>query len=77
VSDDTKTLVDGFMNQLQELDVEYETLNEELNKIGPNDQTISALIQNLQLRLQLLQKLKKKLNSLNTSKNEQIETNTI
>jgi hypothetical protein len=49
----------------------------ELNQLGPNDQTISALIENLQLRLQLLQKLKKKLNELNTSKNEQVETNTI
>jgi hypothetical protein len=50
VSDDTKTLVDGFMNQLQELDVEYDPLHEELNKRGPNAQTLSALIQHVQLR---------------------------
>lgn len=77
VSDDNKTMVDSFMDQLGSLDEEYHELNSELNQMGPNDQTISALIQNLQLRLQLLQKLKKKLNDLNISKNEQVETNTI
>jgi len=77
VSKDNKALVDSFMNQLESLNTEYNRLNNELNQIGPNDQTISALIQNLQLRLQLLQKLKKKLNDLNTSKNEQVETNII
>ncbi len=77
VSDDYKGLVDSYMLQLSDLNTEYKKLNMELNQLGPNDQTISALIENLQLRLQLLQKLKKKLNELNTSKNEQIETNTI
>ncbi|UJH66849.1 hypothetical protein [Allomuricauda sp. SCSIO 65647] len=71
VSDDNKALVDGFMEQLAELDAEYKKLNQELNEVGPNDQTITALIKNLQLRLQLLQKLKTKLNQLKSSKNEQ------
>ncbi len=66
-----KVLVDGYMERLAELDEEYRRLNQELNEIGPNDNTISALIGNLQLRLQLLQKLKTKLNQLKTSKNEQ------
>lgn len=77
ISDENEALIDSFMEQLDALNAEYKSLNEELNKVGPNDQTISALIQNLQLRLQLLQKLKKKLNQLKTSKNEQVETNTI
>ncbi len=71
ISDDNKALVDGFMEQLAELDAEYKKLNQELNDVGPNDQTITALIKNLQLRLQLLQKLKTKLNQLKSSKNEQ------
>lgn len=75
ISDENEALIDSFMEQLDELNTEYKSLNEELNEIGPNDQTISALIQNLQLRLQLLQKLKKKLNELKTSRNEQVETN--
>lgn len=76
VSEDNKALVDSFMDRLSELNDEYEVLTLELNQMGPNDQTITALIENLQMRLQLLQKLKKQLNQLKSSKNEQInETN--
>jgi hypothetical protein len=77
VSPDTKDLVDSFMEQLNNLNVEYKTLNTELKELGPNDQTITALIENLQLRLQLLQKLKRKLNELKLSKDEQIQENSI
>nr|WP_299384309.1 hypothetical protein [Allomuricauda sp.] len=75
-SGDNKAIIDSFMERLAELDVEYKALNAELNNVGPNDQTINALIKNLQLRLQLLQKLKSKLNQLKSSKNEQ-ESNII
>ncbi len=74
---DNKAIVDGYMETLADLDKEYNKLNVELNEIGPNDQTISALINNLQLRLQLLQKLKTKLNQLKSSKNEQESSNII
>lgn len=47
--------MDSYMERLAELNKEYHRLNEELNELGPNDQTINALIKNLQLRLQLLQ----------------------
>jgi hypothetical protein len=77
ISPENKALVDSFMDQLSLLDIEYKNLNKELNAMGPNDQTINALIKNLQLRLQLLQKLKMKLNDLKSSKNEQVETNAI
>jgi len=76
-SGDNKELVDIYMERLAELNLEYKNLNVELNQIGPNDQTISAIIKNLQLRLQLLQKLKVKLNEVQSSKNEQYETNAI
>lgn len=77
VSPGNKNLVDSFMEQLNNLNLEYDNLNEELKELGPNDQTITALIENLQLRLQLLQKLKRKLNELKVSKNEQIKENSI
>ena len=77
ISDENEGLIDSFMEQLDILNSEYRHLNEELNEIGPNDQTITALIQNLQLRLQLLQKLKTKLNDLKTMNNEQVETHSI
>ncbi len=70
VSEDNKIMVDGFMDRLSDLNAEYKILNKELNQMGPNDQTINALVKNLQLRLQLLQKLKMKLNELKSSKNE-------
>ncbi len=75
VSPDNKELVDSYMEQLAELNREYAQLNKELNTFGPNDQTISALIKNLQLRLDLLQKLKEKLNQIKSSKNEQLSSN--
>ncbi len=77
VSEDNRAMVDRFMDRLSELNDEYESLTLELNQMGPNDQTISALIENLELRLELLQKLKKKLNQLKSSKNEQIQNNSI
>ncbi|MDT0622785.1 hypothetical protein [Croceitalea vernalis] len=77
VSEENKEVVDGFLSRLDELNVEYEVLNKELNEIGPNDQTIEAAINNLQLRLQLMQKLKSKLNQLKSSKNEHESTNII
>jgi len=77
VSGDNKELVDSYLERLAELNVEYKKLNEELNQVGPNDQTIAALIKNLQFRLQLLQKLKQKLNEVQSSKSEQYETNAV
>ena len=52
------------MEQLDELDNEYAVLNDELNTIGPTEATITALIDNLKLRLELLFKLKNKLKEL-------------
>lgn len=77
VSSENKALVDDYMSRLSELNEEYKRLNIELNEIGPNDQTINALIKNLQLRLTLLQKLKEKLNQLKSSENEQVTSNSV
>ena len=77
ISPENKELVDSFMERLAALNAEYQTLNVELNKVGPNDQTITALIKNLQLRLQLLHKLKIKLIEFKSSENEQVSTNSI
>ncbi|WP_188371085.1 hypothetical protein [Muriicola marianensis] len=77
LSEDNKEIVDDFMGRLAELNLEYRDLNRELNEIGPNEQTIEALIRNLQLRLQLLLKLKDKLNHLKSSNNETVTNNTV
>ncbi len=67
-----KDLIDGYMKQLSVLDKEYKLLNTELNKVGPTEATITALIDNLKLRLELLFKLKNKLNEFKTQENEKI-----
>ena len=72
VSKENRDLVDGYMSRLSELNDEYQRLNNELNQMGPNEQTVAALIKNLQLRLQLLQKLKEKLNEIKIKKNETV-----
>ena len=63
-------LIDGYLKRLSDLNKEYEALNKELAETGPNAETVDALINNLKLRLNLLQRLKDQLNELNTSKNE-------
>ena len=77
ISDQYREVVDDFMGRLAELDEDYKNLNEELNEIGPNEQTVSAMIRNLQLRLQLLLKLKEKLHQLKSSKNETVTNETV
>lgn len=64
ITDENKELVDTYLKKIGELTEEYKSLTEELNTKGVNDQTIDALINNLQLRLQLMKRLKKQLNTL-------------
>ncbi len=73
VNDDNRSLVDSFMNQLAELDEEYKRLNAEINETGLNESSVEALIANLQLRLELLFKLKSKIKEINQSKNKDYE----
>lgn len=72
INNDNKALIDAFMLQLEELDKEYQRLNAELSE-APNEQTVEAMIANLQLRLELLLKLKNKLQELKNSKNNDYE----
>uniref|UniRef100_UPI00404B6763 hypothetical protein n=1 Tax=Gelidibacter sp. TaxID=2018083 RepID=UPI00404B6763 len=64
---DNKEVFDGYIAQLEELNKEYERLTVELTENGPNELTVSALIDNLKWRLNLLYRLKEQLNQLNTS----------
>jgi len=52
---------------LEALNKEYNRLSLELTESGPNELTVSALVDNLKLRLNLLYRLKNQLNQLNTS----------
>ncbi|MFY0604176.1 MAG: hypothetical protein JXQ93_09510 [Flavobacteriaceae bacterium] len=73
VTEENKELLNGYLSKIGELTKEYKSLTVELNTKGVNDETIDALISNLRLRLQLLQRLKKQLNDfkkLNLKQNE-------
>ncbi|NNL32405.1 MAG: hypothetical protein HKO80_04275, partial [Flavobacteriaceae bacterium] len=64
-SPENKELFDGYVSRLGELSTAYEQLSQELLNNGPNEQTVTALIDNLKMRLNLLYRLKEKLNELN------------
>jgi len=74
ITDENKELIDGYLLQLSELDKEYTSLNTELSKVGPTEATITALIDNLKLRLELLFKLKNKLKEFKNQENETIKS---
>lgn len=65
------------MLQLSNLDKEYQRLNAELDDTGINEETVSALINNLELRLELLYKLKNKLTEIKKSSVEEMKENKI
>ncbi|NJW53687.1 hypothetical protein [Salinimicrobium oceani] len=73
VNDSNKALVDSFMQQLAGLDQEYKKLNAEINESGLTESSVEAMISNLQLRLELLYKLKNKIKDINQSKIEKNE----
>lgn len=77
VNDSNKEILDGYLAKIGELTTEYKSLTSELNKKGVNDEIINALINNLQLRLELLQRLKKQLNDLKTLNSKQNEIKNI
>ena len=73
INDKNKELIDAFMAKLAELDNEYKALNNEIQEAGVNEETVEAMVGNLQLRLNLLSKLKNKLKEIEQSKNESYE----
>tara|TARA_R110002124_G_scaffold286014_1_gene465675 strand:- start:951 stop:1514 length:564 start_codon:yes stop_codon:yes gene_type:complete len=62
---ENKELFDGYVERLKELNDEYDTLTKELTDNGPNEETLNALIDNLKFRLNLVKRLKEKLQEFN------------
>lgn len=73
-SEDNQELVDGYMQRLKALDTEYKQLSLEMAEVGPTDATLSAQIDNLKFRLELLIKLKVKLKELKNQNDEQFNS---
>lgn len=74
IDDENKELIDGYLERLAELDTEYTKLNNEMNVNGPSEETVTALIDNLKFRLELLFKLKNKLKELKNLNNEEFSS---
>ena len=75
IDNSNKELIDGYLLKIAELMNEYTLLTKELNTKGVNNATIDALIRNLQLRLELLQHLKKQLSQFKNlnKKNDELQ----
>ena len=74
ITDENRDLLEVYLSQLGELQKEYEGLNFELSSEKEiSEVTIDALIENLQLRLQLIRQLKKKLEIIENIKLEENE----
>ena len=70
VTPENQELFNGYLERLEELNNEYAKLADELTQSGPTERTVNALIDNLKLRLNLLYRLKEKLNELNNDTNQ-------
>lgn len=70
IDDTNRELVESFMTRLDNLDKEYQKLNKELIEVGPNVQSVEAMMENLTIRLSLLNRLKDKLKELERIENE-------
>ena len=68
---ETKELFDGYLEQLNELDTEYQKLSLELTEAGPSELGVNALIDNLKLRLNLLYRLRAQLKEFSTEEDVQ------
>ncbi len=75
ITKENKDLFDGYVFRLAELNKEYKTLSVELTENGPNELMVSALIDNLKLRLNLLYRLKEQLTELNASEGNSLSKN--
>jgi hypothetical protein len=74
ITPESKELFDGYLLKLEELNNEYGRLSKELIENGPNELTVNALIDNLKLRLNLLYRLRDKLNEFNNSEGTYAES---
>jgi len=67
---DHEAMVNSYLEELKTINRAYDDLEKDLNEYGITEEIINAMIDNLQLRLELLQDLKQKLNNLNPKQNE-------
>lgn len=73
-SEENQELVDGYMQRLSDLDNAFKQLSVEMAEVGPTEAILTAQIDNLKFRLELLFKLKEKLKELKNQNDEQFNS---
>ncbi len=73
-SEENQELVDGYMQRLGDLDTAYRQLSAEMTEVGLTEAILTAQIDNLKFRLELLFKLKEKLKELKNQNDEQFNS---
>ncbi|MDH3321535.1 MAG: hypothetical protein OEM04_01030 [Flavobacteriaceae bacterium] len=74
ITDENKELLEVYLAELSGLQNQYNDLKSQLNGAEITADTLDALIENLQLRLQLLRQLKKKLDIIENIKLQENES---
>ena len=76
-SEENRDILDTYLKKIDELTNEYRQLSVDLTEKEINEQTVNALITNLQMRLQLLLDLKDTLNEMKKPKTINNENTTV
>ncbi len=75
-SPETKVLIDDTMKRMKALEVEYESLKNDLAESGNDNRVIYAMISNFQNRIDLLKNALQQINTIKQFKNLNDETST-
>jgi hypothetical protein len=70
INDETKPILEKYLSKIKQLTKQYKAESAQLSIDSINEKSINALIDNLQMRLQLLLQLKGKLQQIKNKKDE-------
>lgn len=76
-SPETQPLIEDTLRQLEKLELDYVRMEQDLVAGGNSKMILSAMIQNFQTRIDLLQEVMKRIEEVKQFKNENHETNVI
>mgnify|MGYP006428416103 CR=1 FL=1 len=76
-SEKYQEIFDAYFLELHLLEQEYQSLKKKLMAVGAQQSIILSLIENLQLRLELIQDLEQRINELNQLENENYQSNNV
>lgn len=74
-SEKFEEVFDAYFEELHLLELDYRSLKKKLITVGDQESIILSLIENLQLRLELMQNLEQHINELKQQENENYQSN--